>query len=100
MGGKTPEEVKLLFAGQVIGEWFDVRMLFVVHPTDPEKDLAVMDLVKELVRRAAAERGCDFGDVRVGSLRNLAAVKDATSPSARTSEDVRRLLYEATAPLS
>eukprot|EP00927_Polykrikos_kofoidii_P051218 TRINITY_DN45003_c0_g1_i1.p1 TRINITY_DN45003_c0_g1~~TRINITY_DN45003_c0_g1_i1.p1 ORF type:complete len:334 (+),score=44.71 TRINITY_DN45003_c0_g1_i1:158-1159(+) len=98
MHGRTPEEFRMALAGQVVGEWFDIRMLFVAHPTDPGKDLAVMDLVKELLRRAATEQGCHFGDVRVGSLRNLAAVKDAI-PSALTSEDIRRLLNEATAPL-
>jgi len=53
-----------------------------------------------LVRRAAAERGCDFSDVRIGLLRNLDVVKDAISESAATSKDIKRLLYDAAAPLS
>merc|ERR1719343_463764 len=103
MYSKTAEATKWLpayrwaLAGQVVGEWFDIHMLFVAHPKDRSQDLAVMDLAKELLRRAAAERGCDFGDVRVGSLHDLAAIKATLEKDA--SADIQRLLHEATAPL-
>lgn len=75
--GKTRAEIADAFADQVVGEWLDVRAIFVGHPTDAGEDARVLELVEELVDRAGRERGRDLrrgdGIARVGLLRREVA---------------------------
>ena len=71
--GKTAEEVQALFADQIIGERFLIHGIFVAHPTAPAQDPVVLELVEDLVRRAAEEQRCEYGDIRVGLLRHEVA---------------------------
>jgi hypothetical protein len=66
----------------------------VAHPTDAERDSEVGELVEELVRSAAAERGCDHSGIRVGLLRKeIAAFKRVHAGKREgTQHDLRALL--------
>ena len=92
--GKTIAEVKEAFATQIIGERMKIRSIFVAHPTDPGQDGTVLELAKELVRKAAAEQGHEYSGIRVGLLHGEVAAFKRTHAGKRvvTHADLRALL--------
>ena len=86
-----------MFADQIIGERFLIHGMFVAHPTDPAQDECVLELVEDLVRRATAEQRCEYGDIRVGLLRNeVAAFKQMhAGKQAVTRGDIQALLQSS-----
>ena len=66
---------KEIFETQIIGERMKIRSIFVAHPTHPGEDASIVELAKELVRRAAAEQGrsrdCEL--IHIGMLRESVA---------------------------
>ena len=95
---------KEAFETQIIGERMRIRSIFVAHPTDPDEDGNVVELTKELVRRAVAEQGqqvhgggggCE--SIHIGMLRGaVAEFKQAhAGKQAVTRADLRALLPPA-----